>query len=121
MDSYVFGIIASLFILVGFFPYIRDIYRKNVQPHVLSWLGWGFITALGASAMWAEGSGWIAVIVFANSFSCFSVVTVSLLRKVGVWQTTKLDWFLFFCGDFGVNFMADIEHANHCVGMCDSC
>jgi len=37
----IFGIISSSFIFIGLIPYIRDIKLKKIQPHILSWAGWG--------------------------------------------------------------------------------
>lgn len=97
-----FGVISSLFILIGAIPYIRDIFKKQVHPHVLSWLGWGLITGLGAAAMYADGSTWMAVIVFANTVACLSIVLFAVIRRVGVWKTSHFDWFFFLMGLLGV-------------------
>lgn len=97
-----FGVVSSLFILVGAIPYIKDIFKKQVHPHVLSWLGWGLITGLGAAAMYADGSTWMAVIVFANTIACLSIAFFAAVRKVGVWETSGFDWFFFFMGLLGV-------------------
>ena len=97
-----FGFISSILILIGAFPYIRDTLNKTAQPHVLSWLGWGFITGLGASAMYADGSTWTAVIVAANSVACLMIAVTAIIKKVGVWQTTTLDWYLFGLGILGI-------------------
>lgn len=98
----IFGALSTIFILVGALPYIRDVINKDAHPHVLSWLGWGCITLLGASAMYADGSTWMALIVFANTIACFSIVLFSIMNKVGVWQTTKYDYFFFFMGMLGL-------------------
>ena len=90
-----FGILSSIFVLLGIFPYLRDIHRHKVHPHVLSWLGWGFITALGAFAMLAEGSQWAVAILFANTVSCLSIALYSIFKKTGVWSTSIYD-FIFF-------------------------
>jgi hypothetical protein len=63
----VFGILSSFFVLIGSLPYLIDIHKKRVRPHVLSWIGWAFITALGASAMLAGGSTWAVAILLANA------------------------------------------------------
>lgn len=98
----IFGLISSALILIGAGPYIRDILNKKAHPHVLSWLGWGFITALGASAMYADGSTWPAAIVFANSVACLTIVLFSIINKVGIWQTSFFDWFFFGMGLLGI-------------------
>lgn len=102
LSASTFGVLSSLAILVGAGPYIRDIFNKKVHPHVLSWLGWAFITGLGASAMYAEGSTWLAVIVGANTITCMSVVIFSMLAGVAVWQSSKYDFFFFGLGVLGL-------------------
>jgi hypothetical protein len=98
----IFGTLSALAILIGGGPYIKDIYLKKVHPHVLSWLGWAFITGLGASAMYVEGSTWLALIVGANTVMCLSIAVFSTIRKVGVFQTSKWDWVFFGLGMLGL-------------------
>lgn len=98
----IFGTLSALAILIGGGPYIKDIYFKKVRPHVLSWLGWAFITGLGASAMYAEGSTWLALIVAANTVTCLSIAIFSVVRKVGVFQTSKWDCLFFGLGILGL-------------------
>ncbi len=97
-----FGILSSAFLLIGCLPYLRDIYKNNAQPHVLSWLGWGFITALGAFAMLADGSGWTVAILFTNTFVCFLVAIYSAIKGNGVWSTTIFDYVFFGIGILGL-------------------
>jgi hypothetical protein len=97
-----FGLLSSTFLLVGCIPYLRDIYKNNAQPHILSWMGWGFITALGAFAMLAEGSAWTVAILFTNTFVCFLVAIYSALKGNGVWSTTILDYIFFGIGILGL-------------------
>jgi hypothetical protein len=97
-----FGILSSFFILLGGIPYINDIRRKRANPHVLSWLGWGFLTALGAFAMLTGGSTWAVAILFANTALCFSIAGYSIVKGVGVWSTTGYDFVLFGLGILGL-------------------
>lgn len=97
-----FGILSSVFVLIGGFPYIRDIYKRQARPHVLSWVGWGFITSLGAFAMLASGSKWVVAILFANSLSCFIIVLFSIIRKVAILSTSKFDYLFFGLGILGL-------------------
>lgn len=98
----IFGILSGIFVLLGILPYIRDIHLRKAHPHVLSWLGWGFITALGAFAMLAEGSEWAVVILFSNTLLCLSIAVYSVIRKVGVWSTTVFDFVFFGLGILGI-------------------
>ena len=97
-----FGILSALFILIGIFPYLRDVYNKRVNPHILTWIGWSFVTALGGSAMIASGSQWVVLILFANTFLCIFIAVYSIFKKVGVWSTTKWDYMFFGLGILGL-------------------
>jgi hypothetical protein len=97
-----FGILSAIFILIGIFPYLRDVHNKRVNPHILTWIGWAFVTALGAFAMLASGSEWIVVILFANSFLCVFIAIYSIVEKVGIWSTTNWDYMFFGLGIVGL-------------------
>jgi uncharacterized membrane protein YfhO len=97
-----FSILSSIFILIGGIPYLKDIHQGKAHPHVLSWIGWAFILALGASAMVAEGSAWIVIVLFSNSFLCLSIAGYSIFRKVGVWSTGIYDFVFFGLGILGL-------------------
>lgn len=97
-----FGILSSIFVIIGAFPYLIDIHREKVHPHVLSWFGWAFITALGASAMAADGATWASAILWANTVLCILIAGYSILRRVGVWSTGIYDYIFFGLGIAGL-------------------
>ena len=97
-----FGILSSFFVLLGGLPYLNDIHKKKAKPHVLSWLGWAFITALGAFAMLAEGSTWAVAILFANTGLCLLIALYSIIRRVGVLSTGRYDYVFFGIGIAGL-------------------
>ncbi len=98
----IFGILSSLVVVIGGIPYLVDIHKKRVHPHVLSWIGWAFITALGASAMLAEGSTWAVAILLANTLLCVSISVYAVIKKVGVWSTGIHDFIFFGLGILGL-------------------
>ncbi len=98
----IFGILSSVAVIVGAFPYLKDIHFKRVNPHVLSWTGWGFVTAIGAGAMWASGSTWTVAILLANTVLCLLISFYSVFKKVGVWSTGWYDFVLFGIGILGL-------------------
>lgn len=102
LSKAMFGILSSVFILIGGLPYLHDIHKKRAKPHVLSWLGWAFITALGAFAMLAEGSEWAVAILFANTALCLLIALYSIVRGVGVWSTGVQDFIFFGIGVVGL-------------------
>jgi len=105
----IFGILSSIFVLIGGIPYLRDIQQRQARPHVLSWLGWAFVTALGASAMLAEGSEWVVAILFANTFLCLVIVGYSIIKKTGVWSTSIYDFIFFGFGILGLVLWQTID------------
>jgi hypothetical protein len=102
LTKIVFGVISSVFIFVGLIPYIRDIKLKKVQPHILSWAGWGGITGVGFVAMLSEGFTGGAILVGANFFACFGIAIYAKIKGVGVWNTSKYDYAFFMLGLVGV-------------------
>jgi len=102
LSKAVFGVLSSIFAFIGGIPYLNDIAKKRANPHVLSWLGWAFITALGAFAMLAEGSTWAVAILFANTALCLLIAIYSIVTRVGVWATGKYDFVFFGIGLLGL-------------------
>ncbi|MDH4330405.1 MAG: hypothetical protein OEV93_02540 [Candidatus Moranbacteria bacterium] len=100
--SAIFGIASSIFVFVGFFPYIRDIKNKKIRPHILSWTGWGFVTGLGAVAMLSEMFTWGVAIVVANTVACFLIAIYAKIKKVGVLESSAYDFSLFALGIIGL-------------------
>lgn len=100
--KFVFGILSTIFTFVGLIPYFLNIHKKKIYPHNLSWLGWAFITLIGALAMLSGGGEWAVLILFANFLSCIVVVLFSIYKKVGVWSTTKYDYLFFVLGIIGI-------------------
>jgi hypothetical protein len=98
----IFGVLSSIILIIGGVPYLKDIYNKKVNPHILSWAGWSFITALGAFAMLANGSEWVVAILFANTILCLIVVGYSIFKKVGVWSASVFDFIFFGMGILGL-------------------
>lgn len=100
--KFIFGILSSIFTFTGLIPYFLNVNKRIIYPHNLSWLGWAFITMIGALAMLSSGSKWAVLILFANSLSCVVVVLFSIYKKVGVWSTTKYDYLFFILGIIGI-------------------
>lgn len=106
-----FGVLSSFFVLLGGLPYLNDIHKKRAKPHVLSWLGWAFLTALGGFAMLAEGGTWAVAILFANTGLCAAIAGYSIVRGVGVWTTGKYDYIFFGIGLVGLILWQTLDMA----------
>ena len=113
----VFGIVSSIAVIVGFVPYFIEIKRNKTQPHMLSWTGWGFVTALAATAMILDGFTWGALIVAANSVQCFAVAIYSLIKRSGVWSTGWHDYLFFILGITGLVLWQIFNNPDIAIGF----
>lgn len=52
------AILASLFSIVSFFPYIRQILKRRCQPHAYTWLIWCITVSIAAAGVWFGGADW---------------------------------------------------------------
>jgi hypothetical protein len=100
--KFVFGLLSTFFVFAGLIPYFLNINKRIIYPHNLSWLGWAFITFIGAMAMISAGGKWAVLILFANFLSCIIVVLFSIYKKVGIWSTTPYDYLFFGLGIIGI-------------------
>ncbi|MCA9352568.1 hypothetical protein KC901_00085 [Patescibacteria group bacterium] len=98
----VFTILAIVPYFIGFFPYLKDIHTRRVQPHVMSWIGWGLTTLLAFFAMLADVFNWAAFVVLANAIACFTVVIYSYVRGVAITVFSRYDTLFFIFGFIGV-------------------
>jgi len=98
----IFSLLSSVVLLAGAIPYFIDIHHGKARPHILSWIGWAFITALGASAMHAEGSRWVIAILVANSFNSLFIAAYATFKKVGIWSTGIYDYIFIGLGALGL-------------------
>ena len=90
MDIKLFwGIFSAIFTLIIFIPYFRDIYRKNTEPHLYSWLIWTILQGTGAAAIFKGGAGNGAWALVAGTSVCFSVFALSF--KYGTKNIKRFD------------------------------
>lgn len=101
-SNIIFGILSSVFVFGGLFPYFIGIRNKKIHPHILSWTGWGFVTGLGSVAMLSEGFTWGVVIIAANTIACFAIAIYAQIKKVGTWRVSLYDYGLFILGFIGL-------------------
>jgi hypothetical protein len=83
------SIIASLLTIIGYAPYLRDIFAKKTKPHLYTWLIW----------MITQGTATIALLYGGGKFGSFSLITGTILVltvfllsfKYGTKDVTKKD------------------------------
>lgn len=57
MSKQVLSAIAIVLTFIGYYPYIRSIYRAQTTPHVFTWAIWGSVTVVVAFAQLSDGGG----------------------------------------------------------------
>jgi hypothetical protein len=94
MIKEIFGWLAIVLTIVAFVPYIRSILRKEIKPHVFSWLIWGVATVVVFFAQLADGAGiggWCSGVSGLVTF----YVAYLAYRHRGDASITRSDWFFF--------------------------
>lgn len=76
--------------------YLREILRRNVRPHVFSWIVWGICQGIGGAAQVAKGAGVGAGPTLFGAVTC-AIVTLLACLYHGERQITRSDWIAFLC------------------------
>lgn len=80
----------------GFLPYIRGILRREVRPHVFSWLIWGATTLVVFLAQLAGGAGAGAWPIGVSGLITVYIAALAFARRADT-TVTRSDWvFLVF-------------------------
>ncbi len=62
----VISVVSIILILIGYAPYIRDIFKGKTRPHVFSWFIWGLTTSIAYALQVSAGAGvgaWTTLVV----------------------------------------------------------
>jgi hypothetical protein len=62
----IIGVLAVFLTLLGYAPYIRDIFKNKTKPHVFSWLVWSILTGIIYALQLNAGAGagsWVTLIL----------------------------------------------------------
>lgn len=90
MDKETLGILS---LIVGVFMYSRYVWailKKQIRPHVFSWLIWAICAGVIFAAQVVENGGSGAWLMGLTSASCFLITILSL--RLGANYITKSDW-----------------------------
>jgi len=80
--------------LVGFYPYVRAIYRGSVKPHVFTWVIWGITTLIVFFAQ-LEGRGGVGAWPIGVSAAITLSIAFLAYRRRADTRIVPLDWFFF--------------------------
>ncbi len=93
MDKEIFGYIALILALAAYCPYIWSTFRGKTRPHIFTWIIWGLVMTIAASAQYAGAAGpgsWAPQLGGILSF-----VIVVLAYKQGEKNITLYDVLIF--------------------------
>ena len=89
MDFHIaLGIFSSLFLIAASVPYIFDILKKRARPNLVSWIGWTFLTTIGAAAQIAKGPSLSVLVPIILTFSELTIVILALRHGHAKFNTT---------------------------------
>lgn len=80
----------------AFLPYIRDIQRGKIKPHVFSWVIWGVTTLVVFFAQWRAGGGLGSWVIGLSGAITLLIAALAWIHR-GDLTITWSDW-LFFIG-----------------------
>jgi hypothetical protein len=89
------GICAIILTIVSFYPYIRDIVRGLVKPHMFSWIIWATTTLVVFMATLLSGGGVGAWPIGLSGSITFGIAIYACLRKSDI-TITRSD-VIFLC------------------------
>jgi hypothetical protein len=102
-----FGGLSVIATLVGLFPYVRSIVRKETRPHLFTWFVWGILTTIIFVIQLYEGAGagsWCTGVTAATMFVIMAagfrsgerkgtrndrIALVAALAAIPLWILTK--------------------------------
>ena len=96
----IFGLVAAVFAIYCFVPYIRDIFLKKTTPHMYSWFLWGLLQIIGAIAIIISGGGYGVLELSIGSLFCFYIFFLSF--KYGTKDITRFDTICLFSALFTI-------------------
>lgn len=85
--AFLFAILASLFYLAGFIPYLYHTFRGRVVPHAFSWTVWAILSAINTYALYRlEGmtESMIPTLTRTGCLMIGAIVSWFLIRKIRI-------------------------------------
>jgi hypothetical protein len=83
------GSLAGILNILGYVPYIKDILKKKVQPHRITWGIWTILTTIAAFNQVSNGGGY-STLFFISTAILVGIVFILSLR-FGVGGGSKVD------------------------------
>jgi hypothetical protein len=81
----VFALAAAALALFGYVPYLRDTWRRRIEPHAYTWLVWSLVSAITLGGQIVKGAGVGALP------TAFSLIVFAYALRTGMKHITRLD------------------------------
>lgn len=93
------ALVAAILILFGQFTYFIDVWKKRVNPSILSWFGWALLmSTLLVAQLVSVGWDWSLMSVITCTLGCIAIGTASLIKKN--YNLSRIDWLYILLGIF---------------------
>ena len=56
--KFIFAILSTIILVIGFIPYFRDVFLKKSKPHLFTWLIWLMTQGTATAASLYGGGKW---------------------------------------------------------------
>lgn len=89
-----FSLIAIVITLAAFIPYIREIFRGTIRPHIFSWVIWGVTTLLIFLAQLEDNGGAGTWPIGVSASITIFIAYLAYLKRADV-TITRADWLFF--------------------------
>lgn len=89
-----FSLIAIAITLAAFIPYIREIFRGTIRPHIFSWVIWGVTTLLIFLAQLEDNGGAGTWPIGVSASITIFIAYLAYLKRADV-TITRADWLFF--------------------------
>ena len=91
--------LAAFLVLFGQFTYFIDVWKKKVNPSILSWFGWALLMGtLLVAQLISVGWDWSLMSVISCTLGCIAIGIASLIQKN--YNLSRIDWLYILLGIF---------------------
>lgn len=84
----ILGLIAGIFLISGYLPYIYEVIKNKTVPNRASWFIWALSTAVILVGVHQTGTNEAIWVPIADALGCFIIFVLSIPKGVGGWKKT---------------------------------
>jgi len=75
----IFAILAALIVVLGYIPYLRDIFARKTKPHIYTWFIWIITQGIALAGLLYGGGSWASLGFIAGLALIFVVFLLSFI------------------------------------------